>query len=159
MPTHSHRLMGSDAEIRSRPSGARQNKTGIFILREESDGIALIHLSGFESPSASETPSLMTERREREALAKSRVPYVLILRHLNRPIPRRSSQQHIELSPGFVLSVHWEVGPHPRREPRVGLVSLASNIERPVLAVGSMPRFAAAEMAARYGLPIALIGE
>ena len=113
MPTHSHRLMGSDAEIRSRPSGARQNKTGIFILREESDGIALIHLSGFESPSASETPSLMTERREREALAKSRVPYVLILRHLNRPIPRRSSQQHIELSPGFVLLCSLGGGPPP----------------------------------------------
>ena len=92
----------------------------------------------------------MTERREDYTLTKSRVPDVLILGDLNRPITGRRSQQHTEFSLGFVVSIHREVGPHPRREPRVGLVSLASNIERPVLAVGSMTRFAAAEMAAGY---------
>ena len=83
-------------------------------------------------------------------MAESRIPDVLILGDFNRPIPRRRSQQHIELSVGFVVSIHWEVDPHPRREPRVGLVSLASNIERPVFAVGSMTRFAAAEMTTGY---------
>jgi len=29
--------MRLDAQIRQRPSGAQQNKTGIFILRKESD--------------------------------------------------------------------------------------------------------------------------
>ena len=74
MLAHGDRLMRPNTQIRERPSGAQENKTGIFILREESDGIALIYLSGFESPGASQTPALVTERREGEALAKSRIP-------------------------------------------------------------------------------------
>jgi len=92
----------------------------------------------------------MAEGWEDHLLAKSRVPDVLIVGDLNSPITGGRSQQHIELSVGFVVSIHWEVDPHPRREPRVGLVSLASNIERPVFAVGSMTRFAAAEMTTGY---------
>ena len=74
MLAHGHRLMRPNTQIRERPSGAQENKTGIFILREESDGIALIYLSGFEPAGASQTPALVTERREGEALAKSRIP-------------------------------------------------------------------------------------
>jgi hypothetical protein len=37
MSAHRHRLMRLDAQIRERPSGAQQNKTGILILREEPD--------------------------------------------------------------------------------------------------------------------------
>ena len=38
---------------------------------EESGGIALIHFTGFESPGTSQAPTLVTERREGEALRKA----------------------------------------------------------------------------------------
>ena len=106
MFAHGHRLMCSYAQIRQRPSGAQENKTGTLILREEPDRVALIHFAGFESAGASEAPSLMTERRERQPLAKSRLPYVLISCHLNGSFFSWRSEQHIELSFAFVVSVH-----------------------------------------------------
>jgi len=118
---HCDSLVGSNAKIGQGSSSAQEDKAGVLILKEESDRIALIYLAGFQSTGTGQTPALVTESWQNDALASGRVPDVLLCLYLNDAIPRWGLQGYFKDVLALIVSVHDGMEPTHDKSRRWGL--------------------------------------
>ena len=92
MPAHLRCLMSFDGEVGARPARTQQRKVGLGILREKGYGVALIGGALLELRGTCKAPSLVTCRRQANALPISSIPNVLVRADLDGMVPVRRVQ-------------------------------------------------------------------
>jgi len=164
--SHFNCLMSADRQVRARSSSTQQRKSRLAVLRKKSQGIGLVDLAGsFDPARAGQAPTLMTKRGQFDSLFERRIPDVLIICHPNGTLFLRCQQRNVEKLRRIGVVVHEGASCSAARlftgqHLRVArLVCLTSDIERSVLAVGSVAGLAAAEVAAGDRFSIALEGQ
>ena len=117
-------LIGENPQIRARFPGTQQDESRLTILRKIADGICLIHFAALDqSARASETTSLMAERRQRDSGSQCRIPNMLVSPHDNRPFSFRRDQRHL---------IRWDLRVHLSRvNQEAGILKATHNLDAP----------------------------
>jgi hypothetical protein len=95
--SHLYCLVRQNTQVRAWFAGAQKHKSCIAVLWKEGHRVALVYLPWtFDSPRASEAPSLMTKGWQRYPLFASCIPEMLIFRRLDQVLPLRRKQCDIK---------------------------------------------------------------
>ena len=140
MIPHLPLLMCADTHLASRHGTAKQDIPIRLIFGKICVRVVMFNPASEQSSRAGETSPVMTDRRQDNSTGGSRVPDVLVFATIKTVEPLGGFQCNPIASPLCHL-----------------MFDALGVIETTVLAIGRLPRFAAAEMSRGYRLPIAFV--